>query len=255
MSHLTQRSSVPLTSIPQIHIERHPEASHHLQMQLARPTVNTAPNFARTSFGLDAFTLLPQTFAVPHLILHPNYRVRCSFGVPGRVVLRVPVLHRRSQCFLYHSLGYRCNGIETLDCCARESPGRPREVKINNPQVRQLGLISCTFRQTNIVWLFYGYISSQLTFIRFRRDGVRLPDPPALEASPGARDSALTHNPPHRSLVKYRRSRKDCIKRSQDLPGYTSFLCAVLCRCLALCTLHQMERGNRLGSVVHTFIS
>ncbi|KAF9650697.1 glucosyltransferase [Thelephora ganbajun] len=48
-----------------------------------------------------------------------------------------------------------------------------------------LGLISCTFRQTNVVWLFYGYISSQLTFLRFRRDGARLPDPPALTASPG----------------------------------------------------------------------
>ena len=58
-------------------------------------------------------------------------------------------------------------------------------MKVNNPQVRQLGLISCTFRQTNIVWLFYGYLSSQLMFLRFRRDGARLPDPPALTASPG----------------------------------------------------------------------
>lgn len=48
-----------------------------------------------------------------------------------------------------------------------------------------LGLISCTFRQTNVVWLLYGYVSSQLTFLRFRRDGARLPDPPALAASPG----------------------------------------------------------------------
>ena len=43
------------------------------------------------------------------------------------------------------------------------------------------------------MWLFYGYISSQLTFLRFRRDGARLPDPLALEASPGARD--LCPNP------------------------------------------------------------
>jgi len=53
-----------------------------------------------------------------------------------------------------------------------------------------LGLISCTFRQTNIVWLMYAYASSQLMYLRFRRTPpgrqppVKFHDPPALEGSP-----------------------------------------------------------------------
>ncbi|KAI0262646.1 alpha-2-glucosyltransferase Alg10 [Russula aff. rugulosa BPL654] len=32
-----------------------------------------------------------------------------------------------------------------------------------------LGIISCTFRQTNIIWVLYAYASSQLMHLRFRR--------------------------------------------------------------------------------------
>jgi len=51
-----------------------------------------------------------------------------------------------------------------------------------------LGLISCTFRQNNIVWVIYAYASSQLTYLRFRRappgtPPAKLHDPPALHAS------------------------------------------------------------------------
>jgi len=55
----------------------------------------------------------------------------------------------------------------------------------------QLGLISCTFRQTNVVWVLYAYAASQLMYLRFRRGapGVSSPkklhDPPALSATPG----------------------------------------------------------------------
>jgi alpha-1,2-glucosyltransferase len=57
---------------------------------------------------------------------------------------------------------------------------------------RQTGSISCTFRQTNVVWVLYAYASSQLVYLRFRRARpgdkplARLHDPPALEAAPGA---------------------------------------------------------------------
>ncbi|KAJ7293771.1 glucosyltransferase [Mycena rebaudengoi] len=53
-----------------------------------------------------------------------------------------------------------------------------------------LGLISCTFRQTNVIWVLYAYASSQLMYLRFRRapPGAKplnqLHDPPALAASP-----------------------------------------------------------------------
>jgi len=50
-----------------------------------------------------------------------------------------------------------------------------------------LGLISCTFRQTNIIWVLYAYASSQLMYLRFRRapsGSAQLHDPPALEATP-----------------------------------------------------------------------
>ncbi|KAJ3574615.1 hypothetical protein NP233_g1656 [Leucocoprinus birnbaumii] len=50
-----------------------------------------------------------------------------------------------------------------------------------------LGLISCTFRQNNIVWVIYAYALSQLTYLRFRRvtpsSPAKLHDPPALHAS------------------------------------------------------------------------
>ncbi|PPQ71013.1 hypothetical protein CVT26_014275 [Gymnopilus dilepis] len=54
-----------------------------------------------------------------------------------------------------------------------------------------LGLVSCTFRQTNIVWVLYAYASSQLMYLRFRRSPPdqptrpKLHDPPALAAGPG----------------------------------------------------------------------
>lgn len=54
-----------------------------------------------------------------------------------------------------------------------------------------LGLISCAFRQTNIVWVLYAYASSQLMFLRFRRPGPgaellpKLHDPFALAAQLG----------------------------------------------------------------------
>jgi alpha-1,2-glucosyltransferase len=54
----------------------------------------------------------------------------------------------------------------------------------------QLGFISCTFRQTNIIWVLYAFASSQLTYLRFRRalPGTEAPrklhDPPALAAGP-----------------------------------------------------------------------
>ena len=66
---------------------------------------------------------------------------------------------------------------------------------------------------------------------------------------------ALTHSHPYQSLLRYRRSHQDRLERPQDHPRSTAYLCAVLCRRLAFCTLHQMERGNRFGSVVRTFIS
>ena len=112
------------------------------------------------------------------------------------MVLWVLVLYRRPQCPLRHILDYRRLGIEALDRRPRKSPGCTHKAKVNNPRVRQLGLISCTFRQTNIVWLFYGFFSSQLMFLRFRRDGARLLDPPALTASPGARDLCPNPQPP-----------------------------------------------------------
>ncbi|KAI0321350.1 DIE2/ALG10 family-domain-containing protein [Amylostereum chailletii] len=53
-----------------------------------------------------------------------------------------------------------------------------------------LGLVSCTFRQTNVVWVLYAYAVSQLMYLRFRRPApneaplAKLFDPPALSAAP-----------------------------------------------------------------------
>ncbi|KIM48319.1 glycosyltransferase family 59 protein [Hebeloma cylindrosporum] len=53
-----------------------------------------------------------------------------------------------------------------------------------------LGLVSCTFRQTNIIWMLYAYASSQLMYLRFRRVSpgqalAMLHDPMSLTAGPG----------------------------------------------------------------------
>ncbi|KAJ7823566.1 glucosyltransferase [Mycena olivaceomarginata] len=60
-----------------------------------------------------------------------------------------------------------------------------------------LGLMSCTFRQTNVIWVLYAYASSQLMYLRFRRTppGAKplnqLHDPPALSAGPGTAPKIL----------------------------------------------------------------
>ncbi|TEB35126.1 glucosyltransferase [Coprinellus micaceus] len=61
-----------------------------------------------------------------------------------------------------------------------------------------LGLISCTFRQTNIIWVLYAYASSQLMSLRFKRyqkDDARLHDPPALDATPADALRSITNFP------------------------------------------------------------
>ncbi|KAJ7693638.1 glucosyltransferase [Mycena rosella] len=53
-----------------------------------------------------------------------------------------------------------------------------------------LGLLSCTFRQTNVIWVLYAFASSQLMYLRFRRAAPgakpfnQFHDPPALDAGP-----------------------------------------------------------------------
>ncbi|KAG7098940.1 hypothetical protein E1B28_000830 [Marasmius oreades] len=52
------------------------------------------------------------------------------------------------------------------------------------------GLMSCSFRQTNIIWVLYAFATSQLTYLRFRRatpaspTPAKLHDPLALSAGP-----------------------------------------------------------------------
>ncbi|KAI0793275.1 glucosyltransferase [Abortiporus biennis] len=60
-----------------------------------------------------------------------------------------------------------------------------------------LGAISCTFRQTNIVWVLYAYASSQLMFLRFHRKThlATLHDPPALTSQLGDLLKALLSAP------------------------------------------------------------
>ncbi|KAL0578479.1 glucosyltransferase [Marasmius crinis-equi] len=63
------------------------------------------------------------------------------------------------------------------------------------------GLMSCTFRQTNIIWVLYAFAASQLTYLRWRRAPSgspapsKLHDPPALSASPGDIFKAIRTSP------------------------------------------------------------
>ncbi|KAJ7888146.1 hypothetical protein B0H14DRAFT_2562512 [Mycena olivaceomarginata] len=51
-----------------------------------------------------------------------------------------------------------------------------------------LGLMSCTFHQTNVIWVLYAYASSQLVCLRFRR------------TPPGAKPLNQLHDPPALSM-------------------------------------------------------
>ncbi|KAG6837861.1 hypothetical protein H0H93_013014 [Arthromyces matolae] len=59
-----------------------------------------------------------------------------------------------------------------------------------------LGLVSCTFRQTNVIWVLYAFASSQLMYLRFMRAAPGAPPPrklhdrPALESTPSIGDKA-----------------------------------------------------------------
>ncbi|KAG1783601.1 glucosyltransferase [Suillus placidus] len=48
-----------------------------------------------------------------------------------------------------------------------------------------LGIVSCLFRQNNVIWVLYAYAASQLMRLRFKRGHAELHDPPALGAGPG----------------------------------------------------------------------
>ncbi|KAG1787833.1 glycosyltransferase family 59 protein [Suillus plorans] len=48
-----------------------------------------------------------------------------------------------------------------------------------------LGIVSCFFRQNNVIWVLYAYAASQLMRLRFKRGNDKLHDPPALGAGPG----------------------------------------------------------------------
>ena len=53
----------------------------------------------------------------------------------------------------------------------------------------QTGIASCTFRQTNIIWVIYAWAYSRVTLLRYQRvksGQAKLYDPPALEARPCA---------------------------------------------------------------------
>ncbi|KAH7927410.1 glycosyltransferase family 59 protein [Leucogyrophana mollusca] len=58
-----------------------------------------------------------------------------------------------------------------------------------------LGLVSCLFRQNNIVWVLYAYAASQLMRLRFKRGAVVLYDPLALTAGPGDLIRSITSAP------------------------------------------------------------
>lgn len=48
-----------------------------------------------------------------------------------------------------------------------------------------LGIVSCLFRQNNVIWVLYAYAASQLMRLRFKRGNDKLHDPPALGAGAG----------------------------------------------------------------------
>lgn len=98
----------------------------------------------------------------------------------------------------------------------------------------QLGFISCTFRQTNIIWVLYAYASSQLTYLRFRRalPGAEVPgklhDPPALDAGPRSSPKSLFLRDTHSRLLMV--SSGSCaigLQRATDITGHLSSTCSV----------------------------
>jgi len=58
-----------------------------------------------------------------------------------------------------------------------------------------LGIVSCFFRQNNVIWVLYAYATSQLMRLRFKRGATILHDPPALSAGPGDILRSITSAP------------------------------------------------------------
>jgi len=158
----------------------------HVQMHPADAQTNSDVVSAGTSAGVNPAFGFPQTCATPGIDPGALRGSRRPCLLPSRLVLWLSVLHRSPECALR---GLYCCSFIRRKSLARCS-GKPLIVWVKKyrrgvTSFFQLGLISCTFRQTNIVWVLYAYGSSQLMWLRFRRGGEKLHDPPALEARPG----------------------------------------------------------------------
>lgn len=83
--------------------------------------------------------------------------------------------------------------------------------------------MSCTFRQTNIIWTLYAYVTSQLIYLRYRRPGPdsqvqnKLHDPPADQARIGT------------SLLQFLLFR--CLAQNSIQSIYTNPCCLCLASC------------------------
>ncbi|KAG8220068.1 hypothetical protein J3R82DRAFT_1086 [Butyriboletus roseoflavus] len=88
-----------------------------------------------------------------------------SVHISNSLVLWISVLHRGSQSYFNLARCHTCNATLAFVCGG--------------------GVISCLFRQTNIIWVMYAFAASQLMRLRFRRGNILLHDPPALSAGPG----------------------------------------------------------------------
>ena len=113
----------------------------------------------------------------------------------------------------------------------------------------QLGFISCTFRQTNIIWVLYAYASSQLTYLRFRRalpgaeEPDKLHDPPALAAGPRSSPISVFLRDGHsRCLMVFSGSCSISIQRATDVTRHFLGPCSVRTVTRLVCRICDLER-------------
>jgi len=157
----------------------------HVQMHPADAQTNSDVVFAGTSVGVDPALGVPQTSVTPGIDPGALRRSRRPRMLPSRLVLWLSVLYRGTECALRGLHGCCFIPGRSLARCSGKSSITWSKYSRCVTSFFQLGSISCTFRQTNIVWVLYAYGSSQLMWLRFRRGGEKLHDPPALEARPG----------------------------------------------------------------------
>ena len=186
----TQWNTALKQFVHQLHHVPVAKTSLPIQVQCSHASTLHSAFFVGFTSCIDTTSVLSQARATARLDHSSHFRGDCPCSFSYCLVFWLPLLYGRSKLVIRGRHHLSRNGRSTL--VGRIGGYFTQKLSLYYYEVKrnQLGLISCSFRQTNIVWMIYAYASSQLTYLRFRRVAPESPpaqlhDPPALHASAG----------------------------------------------------------------------